>query len=74
MITDAEFLESVYLALLKHPLDAWRAENQRLYCDVRNELADCLGVSAEEVQETYEDMAAEFISAQHRGATAQRML
>lgn len=50
-------LETVYLALLSHPHDLWRIQNQAVYCTVRDALANLLQMGVEEVQNTYEEKA-----------------
>ena len=51
-------LETAYLALLQHPLDLWRIQNQPLLCTLRDTLAECTGQSGEDVQNEYEARAA----------------
>jgi hypothetical protein len=57
MTTPLKLAEDTYLALLKHPFDSWRIHNQKLYCDLRNFIADSTGESEQDVQEFYEAMA-----------------
>lgn len=47
--------EAVYLALLAHPLDEWRADNQRVLAIMRRVIAKMTGRSEQEVQEHYEN-------------------
>jgi len=46
-----------YRDLLNHPHDEWRARAQRVYCDLRDALVALTGSSAQEVQETFEELA-----------------
>ncbi len=47
-------MTEVYRALLSHPMDLWRAKHQWLYAAVRDAVAEESGLTAEEVQNTYE--------------------
>lgn len=47
-----------YLALLRHPHDAWRARHQWIYTALRNHLAAQLGLTCNEVQDMFEWLAA----------------
>lgn len=47
-------VSALYLALLEHPHDKWRIENQMAYCVVRDDIAQRLGIDAEIVQNTFE--------------------
>lgn len=58
--TDA-LLEIVYLALLRHPHDKWRAENQALYAAVRDSIASREGVDSQTVQDRFEREATEWL-------------
>ena len=53
-----QLLEQVYLALLKHPDNSWRVENQEIYVNVREALASLLGETSQSVQNHYEQLAA----------------
>ena len=50
--------EEVYLALLSHPIDAWRIRNQRTLAIMRAYLASMTGRSEEETQAHYEAVIA----------------
>lgn len=50
-------LEEVYTALLNHPDDSWRVENQELYCGLRDTLAFATGSDPRLVQEKFERLA-----------------
>ena len=56
-MTDDE-LETIYMALLSHPHDAWRATNQMVYAIVRDAIATSRKMSSESVQNLFEDRAA----------------
>lgn len=52
--------ESTYLALLKMSHDSlWRTFNQKVYCDLRDFIADATGRDGEEVQNEFEQRAME---------------
>lgn len=55
-------LGEIYVSLLMHPHDAWRAQNQTIYCTLRDEIAAALGIDAESVQTTFEAKAAAMAS------------
>jgi hypothetical protein len=55
-------LESIYRALLRHPHDKWRAENQWVYCWVRDEIAARARLPEDEVQNHFEAEAADWIA------------
>jgi len=57
MISNPTLLEQMYLALLRHPHDSWRVENQALYVRVREALCAEVGGDSQEVQEYYEQIA-----------------
>ena len=50
-------LKKVYVKLLQHPHDEWRAKNQLLYCDLRDQIAANEALTAEECQNLYESAA-----------------
>lgn len=52
-------LAEIYLSLLRHPHDKWRAKNQRLYCKIRDEIALQSGLESEAVQDWFEGLAAQ---------------
>ena len=51
-------LARVYIALLRHPHDAWRAQNQAIYCIVRDRVALERGKSSEAIQFHFEKLVA----------------
>lgn len=52
-----EVVEQTYLALLQHPLDKWRAENQRVLARLRWFIAKATNREEEDVQNEFEDRA-----------------
>lgn len=54
-----DLASSVYLALLSHPHDKWRTQNQAVYCALRDFIAHETGRDAEDVQNGYEGLARE---------------
>jgi hypothetical protein len=48
---------AAYVALCRHPHDAWRAQNQTLYGYLRDHIANRLGQPAEIVQAAAEAIA-----------------
>ena len=52
-----EVIKETYLALLKLPICSWRINNQRIYCKLRDAIADFEGRSIQEIQEEYETKA-----------------
>lgn len=51
-------LVDIYMALLSHPHDEWRARNQKVYCLVLDEIAEVSGEDREFVQTMYEERLA----------------
>lgn len=47
-------LSATYLALLRHPHDAWRIENQGTLSDLRNVIATATGRDEQDVQDDFE--------------------
>jgi hypothetical protein len=41
---------NTYMVLLRHPMDAWRANNQLVYVQLRDALAAASGRSPEDIQ------------------------
>lgn len=54
-------LEAVYMALLRHPHDKWRAENQALYAALRDSIASREGADSQSVQDWFEQEATEWL-------------
>jgi transcription initiation factor TFIIIB Brf1 subunit/transcription initiation factor TFIIB len=48
---------TTYHELLLHPVDLWRIGHQAVLARLRDALAEYTGVSSEEIQNTYEDLA-----------------
>ena len=57
-VSDHEtLLKTVYSALIRHPHDKWRAENQTLYAAVRDMIASQVGIDSQSVQDWFEQEA-----------------
>ena len=52
-----KLLNAVYAALLRHPHDNWRTDNQKLYCAVRDRVADQFGMDSQLIQDWFEQEA-----------------
>jgi hypothetical protein len=58
MLSSCPVCLKVYLALLNHPLDQWRITHQELYIDIRDNLSQSVGCSAEDLQKCVEHLVA----------------
>ena len=52
-------LADVYSALIRHPHDKWRVENQALYAAVRDSIASSIGIDSQIVQDIFEQEVAQ---------------
>ena len=54
---DLVTLEKTYITLLKMPICIWRIQNQNIYCDLRNRIAEKTNQPIRDIQEKYETLA-----------------
>ena len=55
-------VQEIYIALLKHPHDAWRAQHQNIYNELLMRVAYQEGMTLEDAQNHFEGLAARRLS------------
>lgn len=57
MELDIQTAQDIYLQLLQAPHNKWRVKHQHVYCALRDGIAKECGLTAQVVQDTFEERA-----------------